>query len=125
MTLNDIMKALYFRKKTYFVDMFGKIKSNHTTLYSDRNNCFSISHIEQWLSINDLLNVACFLNNGWTPNWNDLEENKYIIVIENGMPVPLKVNHPVSFVYFSSEATAKEAIEILGNKQLLQILGML
>jgi hypothetical protein len=67
------------------------------------------------------LNVACFLNNGWTPNWNNIEEDKYIIVIENEIPVPIKTNNPVSFVYFSSEAIAKEAIAIMGNKQLLQI----
>jgi hypothetical protein len=115
------MKSLYFKKKAYFVDMFGKIKSNQTTLYNDRNNCSSLSHIEQWLSINDLLNVASFLNSGWTPNWDNVEEEKYIIVIENGTPLPLKVGNPVSFVYFSSEDNAKKAIEIMENKKLFQI----
>ncbi|MDR1459995.1 MAG: hypothetical protein LBI60_07250 [Bacteroidales bacterium] len=122
MTINDIMKSLYFKKEAYFVDMFGKIKSNQTTLYSDRNNCSSLLHIEQWLLINDLLNVACFLNQGWLPHWENIVEEKYIIVIENGTPVPSKVDNPVSFVYFSSEENTKEAIKIVGTKQLLQIL---
>jgi hypothetical protein len=122
MTLNEIMKSLYFKKEAYFVDMFGKIKSNLTTLYSDRNNCSSRAHIEQWLSINDLLNVACFLNEGWTPNWKDTEEDKYIIMIENEIPRPLRVNNPVGFVYFASEEIANNAIAILGNEQLRQIL---
>ena len=121
MNLNEIMKSLYFKKEAYFVDMFGKIKSNQTTLYSDRNNCSSRSHIERWLLINDLLNIACFLNNGWIPNWENVEEEKYSIVVENKIPVPLKVNQPVGFVYFSSEENAKEAITIMDKEQLLQI----
>lgn len=121
MTINDIMKSLYFKKNVYFVDMFGKIKFNQTTLYSDRNNCSSRSHIEQWLSMNDLLNVAYFLNAGWVPHWENKEEEKYIILIENGTPVPLKVDNPVSFVYFPSEENTKEAIRIMGSKQLLHI----
>jgi hypothetical protein len=116
------MKALYFKKEAYFVDMFGKIKSNRTTLYSDRNNCSSLTHIEQWLSINDLLNVAFFLNEGWIPDWKNTEEDKYVIVIESGKPLPFKVNNPVSFVYFSSEDIANKAIAILGDEPLRQIL---
>ncbi|MDR0368586.1 MAG: hypothetical protein LBH82_05540 [Bacteroidales bacterium] len=121
MTLNDIMKALYFKKEAYFVDMFGKIKCNKTTLYNDRNNCSSQKHIERWLSMNDLLNVAHFLNNGWKPDWQNMQEEKFIIVIQNGTAAPQKTNIPASFVYFSSEKTATLAIEILGEKQLLQL----
>ena len=39
MTLDEIMKSLYYQKETYFLDIFGKIKHNRTTLYADRNNC--------------------------------------------------------------------------------------
>jgi len=122
MTLDEIMKSLYFKKEAYFVDMFGKIKSNQTTLYGDRNNCSSRSHIEQWLAMNDLLNVAHFLNKDWTPHWEDTEEDKYTIVVDKGMPIPLKVNQPVGFVYFSCKKHAEKAIEIIGEKHLLQIL---
>jgi len=121
MTLNEIMKSLYFKKEAYFVDMFGKIKSNQTTLYSDRNNCSSRSHIEQWLLINDLLNVAHFLNKGWLPSWKNEKENKYTIVIDKGVPIVLKVNQPINFVCFFCEENAKKAIAIIGEKQILQI----
>ena len=112
------MKSLYFKKEAYFVDMFGKIKSNQTTLYSDRNNCSSRQHIEQWLLINDLLNVACFLNNGWIPNWEDSKEEKYTIVIDDGIPRPLKINQAVAFVYFPCKETVEEAITIIGKEKL-------
>lgn len=122
MTLNDIMKALYFKKETYFVDMFGKVKCNQTTLYNDRNNCSSREHIERWLLMNDLLNVARFLNKEWSPNWENDKEDKYILVIQNGNATPQKTEFPASFVYFSSKEIAQQAIEIMGNEQLVQIL---
>ena len=100
MTLNDIMKSLYFKKEAYFVDMFGKVKCNQTTLYNDRNNCSTREHIERWLLINDLLNVARFLNNTWSPNWDDDKEEKYIIVIQNGKATLQKTAFPASFVSF-------------------------
>lgn len=121
MTLNEIMKSLYFKKETYFVDMFGKIKCNQTTLYNDRNNCSSREHIERWLLINDLLNVARFLNNTWSPNWDDEKGEKYMIVIQNGKATPQKTEFPASFVYFPSEETILQAIDIMGNEKLIQI----
>lgn len=121
MTLNDIMKSLYFKKEAYFVDMFGKVKYNQTTLYNDRNNCSSKEHIERWLLINDLLNVARFLNNTWSPNWDDDKEEKYIIILQNGKAIPRKTEFPASFVYFSSEIIAQQAIDILSNEKLIQI----
>jgi hypothetical protein len=122
MTLNDIMKSLYFKKEAYFVDMFGKIKCNQTTLYNDRNNCSSREHIERWLLINDLLNVARFLNNTWSPNWDDEREEKYMIVIQKGKATSQKTEFPASFVYFSSKETARQAIDIMSNEKLIQIL---
>ena len=122
MTLQDIMKSLYFKKETYFVDMFGKIKCNQTTLYNDRNNCSSREHIERWLLMNDLLNVACFLNKDWHPNWDDDKEEKYIITIENKRAIPQKIEFPASFIYFPSAKTAQQAIDIMGKDQLIQIL---
>jgi hypothetical protein len=116
------MKALYFRKEAYFVDMFGKIKSNQTTLYNDRNNCSSLLHIERWLSMNDVLNIAHFLNEGWCPNWDDITELKYTIVLNKGSAIVQKVNFPSSFVYFPSINIASQAIAIAGNERLLQIL---
>ena len=122
MTMNEVMKLLYFKKEAYFLDMFGKIKCNKTTLYNDRNNCSSRFHIEKWLSINDLLNVAHFLNNGWTPDWSNDTEHKYILVVNNNNVVIQQANHPASFVYFFSEDTAQKAIDIMGVEKITQIL---
>ena len=116
------MKSMYFKKEAYFVDMFGKVKCNQTTLYNDRNNCFSRSHVEKWLSINDLLNVAHFLNNGWTPNWDNNDEQKHILVLKNKDIAIQQTDFPTSIVYFSSADTAREAINVLGAEKLSLIL---
>jgi len=120
--LEEIMHSLYFKKEAFFVDMFGKIKSIHTTLYNDRNNCTSKEHIDKWLAINDLLNVACFLNQNWQPDWENKKEQKYTFSIKEGNISIQKVKYPVSIVYFPSESLAQQAIDILGNEKLLQIL---
>lgn len=121
MSLNEIMQMLYFRKETYFIDIFGKIKHNQTTLYADRNNCHSVAHIEHWLSLNDLLNTSVCLNGQWQPDWEN-GEKKYILCLQDGHPSVKAVSEPCHFVYFKSAETAQEAIEILGEKKIIEIL---
>ncbi|MDD3281052.1 MAG: hypothetical protein PHC83_05710 [Bacteroidales bacterium] len=116
------MKSLYYKKEAYFLDMFGKVKHNQTTLYSDRNNCISEKHIERWLLINDLLNVSAFLNEGWTPDWENANEAKYIISLEKNMLLSKKVNTPCSFTYFKNPSLTTTAIEVLGEKQIKAML---
>lgn len=122
MLLQEIMKSLYYKKEAYFLDMFGKVKHNQTTLYSDRNNCISEKHIERWLLINDLLNVSAFLNEGWTPDWENANEAKYIISLEKNMLLSKKVNTPCSFTYFKNPSLTTTAIEVLGEKQIKAML---
>ena len=120
-SMDDIMRALYYKKEAFFVDMFGKVKSNQTTLYNDRNNCTSQAHINKWLSINDLLNIACFLNPNWQPDWNNKEEAKYTLRIEKDTVKIQKVEYPISIVYFPSEDLAQQAIDIIGRGKILEI----
>ena len=121
MTLNEIMKALYFKREAYFIDMFGKVKHNQTTLYSDRNNCVSEKHIERWLYMNDLLNVSMYLNEGWTPEWENSQQLKYIICSKDNKFVVTETAYPISFTYFKSKDLAEEAINIIVEKELLSI----
>jgi hypothetical protein len=121
-TFDQIMKELFYNKTAWFVDMFGKIKSNKTTLYLDRNNCTSNKHVEKWLCINDLMNIAHGLNESWEPNWNNDTEFKFYIVSTGQDFEVMKTNSiSQSFVYFKTEDLAKEAITILGNEKLMRI----
>jgi hypothetical protein len=122
MRFEEIMKTLYYKKEAYFLDIFGKVKHNQTTLYNDRNNCISEKHIEQWLSINDLLNVSAYLNQGWNPNWNNPNESKFILTIENNLVSIKQTSFPCSITYFQTEQAAQTAFDILGDKLLRKIL---
>jgi hypothetical protein len=120
-SMDEIMRTLYYKKEVFFVDMFGKVKSNQTTLYNDRNNCTSLEHINKWLSINDLLNVACFLNQNWQPDWENKTEKKYTFNIVGEIVVIQQVENPISIVYFPSKDLAQQAIEIIGEEKLMRI----
>ena len=122
MTLDEIMKALYYRKETYFLDIFGKVKHNRTTLYADRNNCRSERHIEHWLRLNDLLNVAAHLNGDWRPDWSDAAAPKYVFCILGGEIAAIAASEPCHFVYFRSEEAAMEAVRILGAETVRSVL---
>ncbi|MBO4580794.1 MAG: hypothetical protein J5701_00720 [Bacteroidales bacterium] len=121
MTVDEIRKALFFKKEAYFLDMFGKVKCNQTTLYSDRNNCTDRQHIEKWLAINDLLTVAKYVNQSWNPDWGNKGESKYAIVCRNGKFVPEKTDAPSSIVYFRSVQDTLQVIETVGEKLLEEI----
>ncbi len=121
MNLNDIMRALYFRKETYFIDIFGKVKHNQTTLYADRNNCHSAEQMEHWLSFNDLLNVSVYLNDGWQPDWSQ-PDKKYIVCLQKDRPEVKEVSEPCNLVYFKSEEAARQAIELLGEEKVATLL---
>lgn len=124
-TFEEIMKSLFNQKTAWYVDMFGKIKSTKTTLFADRNNCTSQEQIEKWLCINDLLNIAHFYNQQWTPNWSNTNEKKFTIAVENFTTPAFSVietNSQISgFVTFKTVEGAQEAIRILGIEKLAKI----
>lgn len=127
-TFDEIMKSLFYNKTAWYVDMFGKIKSNKTTLFADRNNCTSQQQIDKWLCINDLLNIATYFNQGWSPDWNNSLEAKYAIVAdisENRQFMVSKItNETANFVVFKNEIDAQQAIEILGKDKLGRVFLM-
>ena len=122
MRIDEIMRSLYYKKEAFFVDMFGKVKSNQTTLYNDRNNCTSQEHINKWLSINDLLNVTCFLNQNWQPDWENKSEKKYTFCVDGKTIRIQQVENPISIVYFPSEDLAQQAVDTLGSEKVMRIL---
>lgn len=88
---------------------------------------FSVStnedHFLKLINIRKLLEVADYLNGDWKPNWNDMNQPKYIIsyniqtknfFIQNCWFV-----NDGSMVCFSSIENAEKAIEILGKENIL------
>jgi len=116
---DDVAKALFFNKKFFYIDYDGGVCGTPPLGpgYADPNNGTSEKQLKKLLAINKLMNVAKYLNGNWKPDWNDGEEVKYYIEINNYDT--LKINGVVfangEIVYFKNEDTARKAIKILGE----------
>ncbi len=121
-TFDEIMKSLFHNQIAWYVDMFGKIKSNKTTLYLDRNNCTSLDHIEKWLCMNDLINIAKYFNKNSEKDYSTLNKKYSIQINSLGEPeVYLVEGNFASFIYFYNYNDALEAIKIMGKSKLEKI----
>lgn len=120
LTYNDIAKTL-FSELCFYINTGGGIDraiSLRSSL-TDLNNCISERQAEKLLAINQLMNVAKYLNGDWQPDWNNEEEAKYYIQIENvsnNLNIDCTGLFNSSIVYFKSKEFAEEAIDILGEE---------
>ena len=122
LTYKDIAKRLFPITKThYFVNSAGIIIDTYTDKnnYNLEVNSLSKKQLEKLLAINKLMNVAKYLNEDWQPNWNNEEEAKYYIQIENvtnNLNIDCTGLFNCSIIYFKSKDFAEQAIDILGEK---------
>lgn len=119
LTYDDIAKELFKDKKTYYTDAFCDINFVDAANFSycDANNCTSEKQLKKLLAINQLMNVAKYLNDDWLPNWNDNQENKYYIFIYNKkIDISNTALSNCLEVYFKSKKLAQQAIDILGEE---------
>ena len=118
-TYRDIAKKLFKHNIIYYLDDFGNVKKlekgEGDLNYSELNNCTSQKQVKKLLAINQLMNVAKYLNGDWQPNWNNVEENKYYIKIDVGSKIHIGCAYTIysDIVYFKSMKLAEQAIEIL------------
>ena len=117
----DVYRRLFYEKKTYYFDRYGKIEDTtvYESNYLDPNNCTSEKQAKKLLAINQLMNVAKYLNDGWKPNWNNYEECKYTICFDNSnTEIFIDVDYSIirSIVYFKTKELAQTAIDILGEE---------
>lgn len=119
LTYRDIAKELFKYKKTYYTDAFCNIKSidgADVNCY-DTNNCTSEKQLKKLLAINQLMNVAKYLNGDWQPNWYNNYENKhYLRICNEKIEIGCAAIYISDIVYFKSEGFAKQAIDILGEE---------
>ena len=115
----DVCRKLFYKKKVYYPNRYGNIVSSklNEIRYEDLNNCTSEKQAKKLLAINQLMNIAKYLNGDWKPNWNDYEESKYTLCFDNSdTEIFIDVDYSIirSIVYFKTKELAKKAIEILG-----------
>lgn len=119
LTYSDTAEKLFNGGLTFFINSDGSIKSalcmgDHC---ADPNNCTSLKQAEKLLAINKLMNVAKYLNRGWTPNWKDNDEFKYYIRISiDKISIVSNFYLTDNIIYFKTFELAEEAIKILGEE---------
>ena len=125
LTYEDIARSL-FSKSSFYVNSCGNIVStsslgNHS---KDLNNCTSERQAKKLLAINELMNIAKYLNDGWQPDWNNIKEPKYFIRFNSDKSLDIDYVHNTQLdsVFFKSRELAQQAIEILGEETMKLIL---
>ena len=78
-------------------------------------------HLSKLLIIRQLLEVADYLNGDWKPDWNDINQPKYFISYNASKKIFVDACYYVNYgiVCFSSKENAEKAINIIGEKNLL------
>lgn len=120
MTYTDVIDVLSHRfNAQYYITSFGMITKSieGCTEYTASNAAYSTKQLEKLLAINKLMTVALYLNDGWKPNWKNIDERKYFIkVYENTSILTDYTTYTNSqLVHFKSGVLAKKAVEILGE----------
>ena len=81
------------------------------------------NHLSKHLTIRQLLEVADYLNGDWKPDWNDMNQVKYVISYNVNKKIFIVGCYYTNYsiVCFSSKENAEKAIEIIGEKNLLNL----
>lgn len=118
-SIYSIYRKLFYEQNTYYLNKYGKIESAvlYAKDYKDLNNCTSEKQAKKLIAINQLLNVAKYLNDDWKPDWKDAGKDKFCITLNykyNKMSIHCAHMLSESIVYFKTKELAEQAIEILG-----------
>lgn len=124
-TYDDVARELFLNKNAYFIDTRGRVSNViPKNDYNDFNNCVTKKQAEKLLAINQLMNVASYLNKDWKPDWNNHYQNKFYIFVRDGtINIDYVYISNDGVVFFPNEETAKRAIEILGEETIRLALG--
>lgn len=122
LTYDNISYNLFYDKVHYYISSYNVknlIKTEYGAIvYHDwPARCTSKKQAEKLLAINKLMNVAKYLNNGWSPDWNDIKEDKYYISsVNNNIGISRTIDICSLEIYFETKELAQQAIEILGEE---------
>lgn len=122
MCYKSIAQEMFKNNKTkYFINTRGCIEDTEMSdCFWDLNVCTSRKQAQKLLAINQLMNVAKYLNGDWQPDWDNYSENKYYIYIDQDLPNKVYISYChaliINFVYFKTEELAQKAIDILGEE---------
>ena len=115
-----VSEKLFYNKRVYYVTDSGSVTSSlFIDSFIDPNNCTSEKQAKKLLAINQLMNVAKYLNGNWKPNWEDDYEKKYAMILDkNNKRIWIRCFYSINrgIAYFKTEELAQQAVEILGEE---------
>jgi hypothetical protein len=127
LTYEKIADKLFQYESHYYTDDDGNIMKT-----SKGWRCPNVAptehQLQRLLSLNKLMNVAHYLNDGWEPDWNDIEQEKFYIYYSNvSKTIEIDYNCVCNSgeVYFKSRELAGQAIKILGEDIIKLALGVI
>lgn len=126
LTYEKIADKLFQYEKHYYIAGDGGIMGTSIG-WSCPNTAPTKHQLERLLALNKLMNVAYYLNDGWKPNWNDIEQEKFYIYYSNvSKTIEIDYNCVCNSgeVYFKSRELAGQAIQILGDETIKLALGV-
>lgn len=108
---NSTFECIRFKpKELTYIEISKKFKPYN---YSVSTN---IDHLSKLVTFRKLLEVADYLNDGWKPDWNDVNQIKYYILYNHERNI-FEIEYcryiNSELVYFSSRENAEKAIEII------------
>lgn len=118
LTYENVAEELFYnedvwRFENYAVNKYAKVVNWHYC-----TNCTSEKQAQKLRAINQLMNVAKYLNGGWQPNWETDDEFNYFIYVDSKgvLSIGSHAFTHSSEIYFKSKELAQQAIEILGEE---------
>lgn len=129
LTYEDVAEKLFKGKICYFLEQGPEIVKYRPTLsdIDKANNATSEKQLQRLLAINKLMNVAEYLNEGWKPDWKNVNCSKWFIswsYYRNQFEIDSQCVYKSVNVYFKTPDLALQAIEILGEDEVKLALGV-
>ena len=112
---NSTFECIKFKpKELTYIEISKKFPKSSSVSTNGR-------HLSKLLIIRQLLEVADYLNGDWKPDWNDINQPKYFISYNVSKKIFVDACYYVNYgiVCFSSRENAEKAINIIGEKNLL------
>ena len=113
---NSTFECIKFKpKELTYQEISKKFQPYNYSVYTNTD------HLSKLITFRQLLEVADYLNGDWKPDWNDINQPKYFISYNVSKKIFVDACYYVNYgiVCFSSKENAEKAINIIGEKNLL------
>lgn len=129
LTYENVAEKLFANRLIYFIGDGAKIDTYAPDKYDihKANNATTGKQLKRLLAINKLMNVAEYLNDGWKPDWKNVNYSKWFISWSynlNTFEIDEQRVYQSVNIYFKTPDLALQAIEILGEEEVKLALGV-